>query len=67
VVLGRRLTRRAWGRLAGSGAAERGRLNGWGWVDAGKGVAHVPVAKAIETVAAEGIPDFAPPVEAPQP
>ena len=52
--------------LAAFRAAESARLNGWGWVDAGKSVAHVPVAKAIETVAANGLPDFTP-AEVPAP
>ena len=48
-------------------AAERARLNGWGWIDDGKSVAHVPVAKAIESVAANGLPEFSPPAEVPVP
>ncbi len=53
--------------LAAFRAAERERLNGWGWVDAGKSVAHVPVETAIEAVVANGLPDFAPPAQVPEP
>ena len=48
-------------------AEEHARLAGWGWVDAGKTVAHVPVEKAIASVAANGLPEFAPPAERPAP
>ena len=44
--------------LAAFRAAERARLEGWGWSDAAKQRAHVPVDKAIESVAAHGLPDF---------
>ena len=53
--------------LAAFRAAERARLNGWGWIDASQRVAHVPIEQAIESVAANGLPDFAPPAEAPAP
>jgi hypothetical protein len=31
------------------------RLNGYGWVDRGAGIAHIPIDRAIEIVAARGI------------
>lgn len=34
-------------------ASERHRLDGWGWVDRDAGIAHVPVAVAIDLVVAE--------------
>jgi hypothetical protein len=44
--------------------ANRARLEGWGWADRESGVAHVPIDRAIDEVAARGtLPDFAPPTE----
>lgn len=36
--------------------AEMNRLNGWGWVDKGAGIAHVPIDEAIKRTAARGLP-----------
>ena len=36
----------------------RQRLNSYGWVDRGKGVVHIPIARAMAEIAAKGIPDF---------
>ena len=33
-------------------------LESYGWVDRGKGIAHIPLAQAMKDVAARGIPDF---------
>jgi hypothetical protein len=41
--------------------AERAaRLNGYGWVDRAKGIAHVPIEKALEAVAKGTLPAGAP-------
>ena len=37
---------------------ESARLNSYGWVDRGKGVVHIPIARAMSEIAAKGIPDF---------
>jgi hypothetical protein len=39
--------------LAAYRAAEKARLDGWGWVDEGAGVAHIPVERAIDLYAAQ--------------
>jgi hypothetical protein len=36
------------------------KLNGYGWVDRGKGIAHVPIEKAMDAVAAGAQPMGAP-------
>lgn len=36
------------------------RLNGFGWVDRGKGIAHVPIDRAMESVAGGVLPAGAP-------
>jgi hypothetical protein len=36
------------------------KLNGFGWVDRGKGVAHVPIERAMEAVAGGALPAGAP-------
>ena len=33
-------------------------LNSYGWVDRSKGIAHIPIAQAMQDVVARGIPDF---------
>jgi hypothetical protein len=33
-------------------------LDSYGWVERGKGIAHIPIAQAMQDVAARGIPDF---------
>ncbi len=64
VPQGPRLQARPEQELARMRAEDASRLNGWGWVSRGSGVAHVPVDRAIEAVAADGrLPDFAGPAE----
>jgi hypothetical protein len=36
------------------------RLNGYGWIDRGKGVAHVPIERAMEAAAGGALPEGAP-------
>jgi hypothetical protein len=36
------------------------RLNGFGWIDRAKGVAHVPIERAMESVAGGALPAGAP-------
>jgi hypothetical protein len=36
------------------------RLNGYGWVDRSKGIAHVPIEQAIDAVAGGALPEGAP-------
>jgi hypothetical protein len=57
---GPRLQARPEGELAALRAREEARLHGWGWVDESAGIAHVPVERALEAVAAEGLPSIAP-------
>jgi hypothetical protein len=64
---GPQLQARPEGELAAFRAAEATRLASWGWVDRGRGIAHVPVERAIESVVADGLPDFTLPREAPAP
>jgi hypothetical protein len=52
---GPRLQARPESELAAMRAREEAKLNGWGWVDRGAGVAHVPVERALEAVAREGL------------
>ncbi len=40
-------------------AAEADALEAWAWVDKDKGIAQIPVSRAIEIVAAQGLPDLA--------
>ena len=47
--------------LAKFRAQEEKRLNSYGWVDRGKGIAHIPIAQAMQDVVARGIPDFSNP------
>ena len=44
--------------LAALRAAERQRLESYGWVDRGKGIVHIPIEQAMQAVARQGIPDF---------
>lgn len=37
-------------------AADNGRLESYGWVDQSAGVAHIPIDKAMEMIAAQGLP-----------
>jgi hypothetical protein len=46
-------------------AAHTGRLNGYGWIDRSKGIAHVPIESAIEAVAGGALPAGAPTGTAP--
>jgi hypothetical protein len=63
-VPGPRLQATPENELAALRAATRSRLAGWGWVDREAGVAHVPIERAIDEVAARGaLPDFAAPAE----
>jgi hypothetical protein len=39
-------------------AQKEQQLNSYGWVDRGNGIAHIPIAQAMQDVAARGIPDF---------
>ena len=41
-------------------AEHTAKLNGYGWTDRSKGIAHVPIERAIEAVAAGGLPAGAP-------
>jgi hypothetical protein len=41
-------------------AEHAARLNGYGWVDRSKGIAHVPIEQAIEAVAGGALPAGAP-------
>jgi hypothetical protein len=36
------------------------RLNGYGWIDRNKGIAHVPIERAVEAVAGGALPAGAP-------
>lgn len=36
------------------------RLNGYGWVDKGKGVAHIPIGRAMDAIASGALPAGAP-------
>jgi hypothetical protein len=44
--------------LATLDAREATQLAGYGWVDRAKGIAHIPLARAMQDIAARGIPDF---------
>ena len=53
-------------------AAEETVLNGYAWVDKNRGIAQIPVTRAIEIVAEKGLPEpppvpAAPPAQAPAP
>jgi len=54
-------------RLARWRAQHNGRLNGWGWVDRSKGIAHMPIERAIEAVAGGALPAGAPTGSGPTP
>jgi hypothetical protein len=41
-------------------AEHSARLNGYGWTDRSKGIAHVPIERALEAVANGGLPAGAP-------
>ena len=47
-------------RLADWHAERKGRLNGYGWVDRSKGVAHIPIEKAMDEVLSGALPEGAP-------
>lgn len=50
--------------LAAMRRAEQAVLDGWAWMDREKQIARVPVAKAIDRVATDGVlPDFSQPLE----
>ena len=44
--------------LATFRAQKEQQLNSYGWVDRDKGIAHIPIAQAMQDVAARGIADF---------
>jgi hypothetical protein len=46
------------GDLQNFRAKEEARLDSYGWVDRGKGIVHMPIARAMAEIAAKGIPDF---------
>jgi len=39
-------------------AREAHDLNAYYWIDRGKGIVHIPIAEAMQRVAAQGIPGF---------
>jgi hypothetical protein len=39
-------------------AREEARLDGYGWVDRSRGVAHIPIEEAMKRLAAQGIDGF---------
>jgi hypothetical protein len=47
-------------RLALWKAERAARLNGYGWVDRGKGLAHIPIERAMDEAAGGALPDGAP-------
>lgn len=47
-------------RLAGFKAEKSKQLNGYGWIDRAKGVAHIPIEKAMDAVASGALPGGAP-------
>lgn len=47
-------------RLANWKAEKSTHLNGYGWVDRAKGVAHMPIEKAMDAVATGALPAGAP-------
>jgi hypothetical protein len=47
-------------RLESWRAERAARLNGYGWVDKAKGIAHVPIEKALDAVATGALPAGAP-------
>ncbi len=62
-VPGPRLQARPPTDLAKLKEAELRRLNGYGWVDREAGIAHIPIARAIEIVASKGLPNGGGPAE----
>jgi hypothetical protein len=47
-------------RLADWRRERSARLNGYGWIDRGQGIAHVPIERAMEAAAAGALPAGAP-------
>jgi hypothetical protein len=47
-------------RLADWRAERAARLNGYGWVDRSKGIAHIPIDKAMDEIAGGALPEGAP-------
>ncbi len=47
-------------RLADWRAERKARLNGYGWIDRSKGVAHIPIEKAMDEVLSGALPEGAP-------
>src|SRR5262249_3773389 len=54
-------------RLARWRAEHNGRLNGYGWVDRDKGLAHIPIDQAMNAIAGGALPAGAPSGTAPTP
>lgn len=46
-------------------AAERERLETYGWVDRGRGIVRIPVDRAMQLVSRRGLPDWPAPATAP--
>ena len=47
-------------RLADWRADRAARLNGYGWMDCSKGIAHIPIEKAMDEIAGGALPEGAP-------
>jgi|1186.fasta_scaffold422785_2 hypothetical protein len=47
-------------RLATWRAERAARLNGYGWSDRSKGIAHIPIERALEEAASGALPEGAP-------
>jgi hypothetical protein len=47
-------------RLADWRAERKAHLEGYGWIDRGKGVAHIPIDKAMDEVVSGALPEGAP-------
>jgi hypothetical protein len=47
-------------RLADLRAERAARLTGYGWVDRSKGIAHIPIDKAMDEIAGGALPEGAP-------
>jgi hypothetical protein len=47
-------------RLADWKADRKGHLDGYGWIDRSKGIAHIPIEKAMDEVLSGALPEGAP-------
>lgn len=43
--------------LAESGTSDHAKLNSYGWIDRGAGIAHIPIARAMELLVERGLPE----------